>query len=151
MSIFNPDTFLGATTTEALDTKVPRVPDGIWKGQVKSLNFRTLEASADKGERTIMEVTWSILDESVKKETGLPEPTVRQTIWLDLDAQGKLAAGAGKNVSIGRLREALGQNKPGKPWAPAHLVGGMAKVSVKSTVNKRDGETYSEVDKVAKA
>jgi hypothetical protein len=151
MSIFNPDQFLAASVTTAHDTKIARVPDGIYDGQVKKLEFRTLEASADNPERTIMEVIWSVLDPKVKEITGIEEPTVRQSIWLDLGPTGALLTDKGKNVGLGKLREALGQNKQGKAWAPSHLVGGRAKISVKGVTNKKDGEIYAQVEKVAHA
>ena len=151
MSTFSAEQFMQGSVTDAHDTVVPRVPDGIYLAQVNKLDFRTLEANGDNPERTIMEVTWNILDEKVAKLTGIANPIVRQSIWLDLDAQGKLLTTSGKNVGLGRLRDALGQNKAGKPWAPNMLVGGSARVSVKGILNKKDGETYSQVDKVTKA
>jgi hypothetical protein len=149
MSAFNPEQFMSTTTTDAHETKMIRIADGVYKGQISKVDYRTIAAKDANPERVIMEVTWDVLDEAVKKATGMAKPTVRQSIWLDI-IDGKLETGPGKNIGLGQLREALGQNKPGKPWAPAHLNGGMATISVKAKLNKSDGESYPEVNKVAK-
>lgn len=73
----------------------------------------------------------------------MAEPSVRQTLWLDTTESGGLDFGKGKNVGLGRLREALGQNAPGKPWAPGMLVGGVAKVKVSHSIDKRDNVTIN--------
>ena len=71
----------------------------------------------------------------------MAEPTVRQTIWLDLTESGSLDFGKGRNVGLGRLRDALGQNETGKPWQPGMMVGGVAKIKVTHSIDKRDNET----------
>jgi hypothetical protein len=55
----------------------------------------------------------------------------------------------GKNVSLGKLREAVGQNKPGKPWSPAHLNGAQLDVLVTHRADKDTGDIYAEVKRVA--
>ena len=58
--------------------------------------------------------------------------------------------GKGKNVALGRLREALGQNTPGKPWSFGMLVGQVAKVAVKHRITDA-GDTFAEVKRVLPA
>ena len=73
----------------------------------------------------------------------MDEPTARQTIWLDVNEQGGLVFGKNKNVSLGKLRDALGQNT-GAPWSPTHLIGQPATVLIKHRMGS-EGGVFSEV------
>ena len=53
------------------------------------------------GVKAVMDVTWHILDEEVKKETELEKPTCRQGIFLDVNKKGGLDRGKNKNVTLG--------------------------------------------------
>jgi len=79
------------------------------------------------------------------------EPKVRQSLMLDVRADGALEFGKGKNVGLGRVREALGQNSTGRPWSFPMLGGQLAKVKVKHRLDTATGRTYVEVTDVAKA
>ena len=138
MSSFNPDTFLNTETSEANATAYTPVPEGEFQASIKSIKPRVLTDG-----RAVLDVTWIVDDEVARQETGMAEPSVRQTLWLDTTESGGLDFGKGKNVGLGRLREVLGQNAPGKPWAPGMLVGGVAKVKVSHSIDKRDGVTIN--------
>jgi hypothetical protein len=59
--------------------------------------------------------------------------------------------GKGKNVSLGRLREATGLNEKGRPFGFRMLVGQMARVRVKHRPDNKNPEiVYAEVDAVTK-
>jgi hypothetical protein len=149
---FNPEAFLGQTVSEALDTQLVPVPEGIHSAQIKSLNLRKLDATSEKEERVILEVTWIALSKEAREATGLENPQVRQTIWLDTNPSGGLDTGKGKNVGLGRLREAVGQNRAGKSWSFNHLNGALADILVKHRPG-RDGDenTYAEVARVTES
>jgi hypothetical protein len=53
------------------------------------------------------------------------EPCIHYiSVQLDLNEEnGKLDMGPNKNVRLGQLRKALGQNIPGRSWSFAHLKG----------------------------
>ena len=138
MSTFNPDTFLNTETAEANSTSYIPVPEGEFQASIKAIKPRVLTDG-----RAVLDVTWIVDDEVARQETGMAEPSVRQTLWLDTTESGGLDFGKGKNVGLGRLREALGQNAPGKPWAPGMLVGGVAKVKVSHSIDKRDNVTIN--------
>lgn len=125
MSDFNPDTFMQEEQNVELDTEFTPIPEGEYSGIIKDVKADTTPKGA-----ALLAVTWLIDDEEVREHTGMPEPTCRQTVWLDLDASGHLAAGANKNVGLGKLRAALGQND-GSPWSPTMLVGQPAQVYIK--------------------
>ncbi len=152
MSTFNPEQFMSTTITDKLDNVLIPVPDGPHRAQITKIDYRTLDAKDNNPERTLMEISWEVTDEKVKKLTGLEKPTARQTIWLDLTAEGQLATGAGKNIGLGALREAVGQNKPGKPWSPSHLMNAIATILVKGEKDKTNPEVvYARVTRVSKA
>ena len=84
--------------------------------------------------------------------TGLDRPMVRQDIWLDLDESGRIAQGKNKNVRLGRVRSAVGQNTDGQPWSPSQLRGaGPVLIMVGHRYNKETGEgPYSDVKRITK-
>lgn len=138
MSTFNPDTFLNTETSDANATAYTPVPEGEFQAAIKAVKPRVLTDG-----RAVLDITWSVDDEVARQETGMAEPSVRQTIWLDTTESGGLDFGKGKNVGLGRLREAVGQNQAGKPWAPGMLVGQVAKVKVGHSIDKRDNVTIN--------
>ena len=138
MSSFNPDTFLNTETDAANATTYTPCPEGEFNAAIKAIKPRVLTDG-----RAVLDITWTVDDETAREETGMAEPPVRQTIWLDTTESGGLDFGKGKNVGLGRLRDAVGQNQSGKPWAPGMLVGQVAKVKVSHSIDKRDGVTIN--------
>ena len=136
MSAFNPDTFLNSETSEANATTYVPVPEGEFNASIKDVKPRVLSDG-----RAVLDLSWIVDDENARNETGMAEPMVRQTLWLDITEAGGLDFGKGKNVGLGRVREALGQNQSGKPWSPGMLIGGVAKVKVAHSIDKRDNVT----------
>ena len=143
MSTFNPDSFLNTTVTEASSTAYVPVPEGDFTAAVKEIKSRATPNGA-----AILDVTWSIDDASVEAATGMKNPTVRQSVFLDITEAGGLDTSKGKNISLGKLREALGQNTAGKPWQPGMLIGGVAKINVKHRLV--EDNVYADVKGVAK-
>ena len=136
MSSFNPDTFLNTETAESNAVAYTPVPEGEFNASIKTIKPRVLTDG-----RAVLDISWTVDDEQARTETGMAEPSVRQTIWLDTTESGGLDFGKGKNVGLGRLRDAVGQNQAGKPWAPGMLLGQVAKVKVSHSIDKRDGVT----------
>lgn len=144
MSTFNPVQFENTEFTDALDTTIVPVPEGDFPAVVKKYEIRTTQ----KGQ-VILDVSWTINDPEVTAATGRDENVVRQSLFLDITDHGTLDMSKGKNVQLGRLREAFGQNKPGKPWRFGDIVGQAALVKVTQRVNDETGEIYNDVKKVA--
>jgi hypothetical protein len=149
--MFNAESFLSTAVTGEMATKIISVPEGVWNGQIVKLDTRQQDKKDGTGKMSMLDVTWEILDEEVKKKTALAKPTCRQTLFLDFNEQGALERGEGKNVALGKLREALGQNNKGKPWKPGDLMHQFAKVTVKHSPNDKDPESpFSNVVAVTK-
>lgn len=144
-SVFNPDLFLSTTTEQTGDTRYTPIPVGEWTGQVKSVSARRNHSEKTGLDYTFLEVQWTILDDEVKQALGMTEPQCRQSFILDLTDAGSLDFGKNKNIRLNRLRDALGQNQPGRPWAPSHMEGQMARVKVTHRPHQDTGEPMAEV------
>lgn len=150
MSQFNPDQFLDMQFTETNDTKVVPVPVGEYLATAEEAKIRTWQSKTDPSKAGLaLDITWEIQDEAVKQLLGRDKVTCKQGIMLDLTDSGSLDMGKGRNISLGRLREAVDLNVPGQPFAFSMIPGRMAKVKVSHRV---DGEEiYSEIKAVAHA
>jgi|SRR6516162_1131119 len=148
MGVFDPTKFLESTTTDAGSTARNPVPAGEYKATIDDLELRT--ANTKNGERQILRVIWEIHDEGAKEATGLDKVTVRQDIWLDLTPAGNdLDYSKGKNIGLGRLREAVGQNNAGEAWNPGMLKGaGPALLVVIERPDERSDVVYNDVKSV---
>lgn len=155
---FNPELFLNTTTEDANSTELLSVPEGDYlavSGPISADNFRTYKIN--KGDRAgtngyALDLEWTINDEggALKEYLGRV-PKVRQGLMLDIKPDGGLEFGKGRNVELGRLREALNQNLTGRPWAFSMLGGQVAKIKVKHDLDAASGRTYVNVKTVTKA
>ena len=151
MSI-NAEEFMQQTSEEALDTVLIPCPAGDWPAQIekvepKEFEYKSGDRIGEKGLR--LAITWDIMDDSVKQTCGRDTVKVVQSLLLDLTEEGNLDFGKGRNIGLGRLREALGQNTPGQAWSPIMLGGQIAKLAIKAGVY--NGNPTAEVDGVTSA
>lgn len=133
MSGFNPDAFLHTQFSEELSTKREVLPEGEYVGVIDKI-----EAGATPKGTPYLEVLWAIEHPELEDTIGRGKSVARQTVWLDLNDNGDLDSGKGRNIGLGRLREAVGQNTSGEPWAPSQLEGQAANVRVKHRADKND-------------
>lgn len=130
-SMFNADTFLNQTTETAFETRRQPVPEAEYIAVVDDVKFRQAKESI------ILDVFWAIDNSALAEKIGLKKVTVRQSIFCDIDSFGKFEVGPNKNIQLGRLREALGQNTG--PWSPSMLKGqGPVKLMVSNRVDDKD-------------
>jgi len=98
----------------------------------------------------MLETTWEILDENVKRVTHMEHPTARYSFLLEVDPVKGLEIGEAKNVKLGRLLEACGVVS--KEWSLRTLEGTTAYVKVKHRPDDDDPDvTYNEISKVTDA
>ena len=147
--MFNPDQFLDMQVTDSNDTKSIPVPVGEYTAVAEEVKCRQWTSKKDPSVSGLtLDVKWAIDDPAVKELLGREKVTVNQGIMLDLTDSGGLDMGKGRNIGLGRLREALDLNKPGEPFSFSMVAGRVAKVSISHRV---DGENiYSEVKGVAR-
>ena len=139
MSIFDPEAFLNTDIEGSCATSFSPIPD-----HEALLVVKKVEPKAS-GDYAILDVTFLVDSDEAREETGQDEPTVRVGIFLDIDDNGMLDLGKGKNVQLGRLRAALGQNDGGA-WSPAGMVGETCLGHVTQRPDKNDSEKiYNDV------
>lgn len=150
--MFDPNQFLDQQFTDANDTKSIPVPAGEFIAVVEETKINTWQAKDDPSKSGLkLQIQWSVDDEGVKATVGRDKVTVRQEIMLDLTDSGTLDFGRGKNIRLGKLRDALGLNTPGQPFAFSMLAGRVARITVGHTPNpKEPGEVYTNVTAVAR-
>ena len=153
--MLDPSLFLSTTTTESTSTQLDPVPKGeflalsepVTQESFQSFDIKKGENAGKKGWR--LNVVWKITDEAAGEYKGRK---VRQQLWLELTSDGAgIDMGKGKNISLGRLREALGQNTNGQPWNPSMLGSQPARISVVQRLDDNDSsKIYNDVEAVAK-
>lgn len=148
---FDPASFLMQETEDQMDTQFILIPAGEYPAMIQAVAARQQQNPNDPAVVwTILDITYVIDDQGVREETGQDTPTIRQSLFLDLLDTGKLDTGKGKNVNLGRLREATGLNQPGQAFSFGALVGQACVVAVSHTPDKKDPEiVYANVKKVA--
>lgn len=147
--MLNPEEFLSASVEGASSTSIIPIPEGEYQAAIADVTMRHfLYKKADRAGMTgySLDVNWEINDAAMAEQIKR-EPKIRQSCLLDL-ADGKLDMSEGSNISLGRIRDAVGQND-GSPWSPNQLIGSVAIIQVNQ---RMDGEDiYNDVKKVRKA
>lgn len=147
--MFSPDQFLDMPIEGSNDTKVVPVPIGEYTAIADEVKVRQWQAKDDPSKSGLaLDITWIIDDAGLRDLLGREKVTCKQGIMLDLTESGGIDMGKGRNIGLGRLREALGLNDPGQPFAFSMIPGRMAKVSIKHRVYEED--VFAEVKGVAK-
>lgn len=144
--MFDNDTFLGTSIEGEMSTESTPIPVNEYQAFVKGIGSRSSEK--DGKTYVMLDITWQIDDGSgeVEAATGRETNSCRQTIFLDMLDSGALDLGKGRNVQLGKLREAVGQNSGA--WSPSMLEGSVARIRIEHRMN--DGNTYADVKGVSK-
>lgn len=145
--MLNAEEFLATSVDHANSTKVILIPPGTeYIGQIVVDGVGLADFTFKKGDRVgtkgyRMTVRWELQDEdgAIEKEIGR-KPVITQSIMLDVTEEGGLDMGEGKNVQLGRLREAVDQNTDGQPWQPAMLMGQMARLEIAHRIDNNGAE-----------
>lgn len=152
---FDADTFMNETLDDALDTKVVPIPEGEYEATIEDVVVRQFESKKIDEKTgaprviTTLDITYLLLDNRVAQELGRETVKVRGNIFLDLNEFGKIDTSKGKNISLGRLREAVRQNTPGQPWAFGMLKGaGPVMIKVTQRPGDSDDVIYNDVKSV---
>jgi hypothetical protein len=144
---FDPATFLDVTLAEANATATIPFDEGDYTAIAKEPVVRQWTSKDGSKSGIALDIFWIVDDAAQRAKIGREEVSCKQGIMLDLNANGGIDTGPGKNVKLGRLREALGLNKPGEPFNFRMIAGRPAKVKIKNRVEGED--IFSEVTAVA--
>lgn len=137
--MFDPESFLHTTTTDATSTEYVLIPPDVYTAAVTKVDVAQFDSGA-----TALNVSWKIDSENEDADGR----TVRHTVWLDMLGDA-LDSRKGKNRQLGLLREAVHQNTPGVSWSPNMLVGAVALITVGHRPDKNDpSRIYEDVRSV---
>jgi hypothetical protein len=151
MSVFNPVTFLDQQVTGQNDTKLIPIPVGEFTGIAEKIEVRPWQSKDGQKSGLSLDVTWTIDDQAVKAITQRDKNTVRQSVMLDVTESGGLDMGKGKNVGLGRLREAIGMNVAGQPFSFRMIEGKVAKLTIGHRPSDKDpADVFADVKGIAK-
>lgn len=149
--MFNKDTFLqqGQAPT-ANSTFVIQCPAGDQRGVVSKVDAEQFAGTKDPNKLfTKLVLHVDVTDPAVLATCKRDKVTLRHDIFLDLLEDGSgLDMSEGKNIGLGKAREALGLNIPGKPWSFADFIGRPVIVNVEHE-NVR-GEIFARAAKLAR-
>lgn len=139
-SAFDVDAFVNSTTEAPLPTRMLPIPVGEFLAVVSShdkwCEVRAITEGKMAG-RVIADIHFDILDDNVKAQMGMDTVRIRESYFLDLTPDGRVDFSPNKNVKLGRLRDACGQNKPGIPFG--NLKGaGPVRISVIQEPDEKD-------------
>lgn len=136
---FDPAIFLNQEMNEAMDTKIIPCPAGEYPALAEKVDVKGWASKDGSSSGIKLVILWDIQDEAAQTTTGRNPLRVKQEQMLDLTEDGtSLDFGKGKNVGLGRIREALGLNVPGQPFSFQMIQGQMAKVNVTHRVDGQD-------------
>lgn len=152
---FDPQEFMAQTVNETFaDRRTPIDAKDYDNAYIKvgSVEFRGgVGEKSGKAWRRV-EMYFQIDDAEQKEKTGLDNPGASYGFFLDVAEDGKtLLTGPNRNVDLGALRKALGQEAA--PWSFSMLDGaGPVRIRVKHVANNDDStKVRAEVFAVAKA
>lgn len=151
VSTFDAENFLGSVATQAaMETEYSLVPAGEYTGLIDKLEVREFPSRSEEGTMfRRLDVTWRVQQPENEEVHNQP---VRQSMMLDMDGNA-LAIGKNKNLTLGRIRSAVGQNVEGEPWFPNMLIGQTAIIKVEHrSYERKDGTSgvSAEVSMVTK-
>ena len=149
MSSFDADTFLSSAVEGESETHFVPVEEGEYVAIIDNIGAK--EVTTKNGEATILDVFYEILDDEVKVVMGMEKVVVKQSIFLDMEANGALVVGEkNKNVKLGKLREAVNQNTSA-PWSFRDLKGaGPLMIKVSQRPDQNDSSiVYNDVQRTA--
>lgn len=143
MSAFDPKLLLDATIDQANSTTRVPVPAREHLAVITEVDIRS--GNKDGKDWAFLDVTYQLDDAALKQELGRDVVKLTQGVSLDFTPNGGLDYSKGRNVMLGRLREAVGLNEPGKPFSFRMLVGRPVKILVTHTPSTRPGAQPGDV------
>lgn len=161
---FDAQEFINATSEGPMSTSIPQCPEGVYTFVVdgdgdianwfREIEWKDKKTGADKS-APAARIPCVCTDDGVKRQLGREKVVVGYDFFLDMKtgANGKkvLDNDEGKNVKLGQLREALGQNNgPFQGFMPFRGAGPfLGKVSHRSDP-KDPSIKYAQIDRVTK-
>lgn len=149
---FDPDAFLQSTIDAPLETEMRLIPEGEYQAMIDDFtrdSFEVFNFTYKKGNRagtpgtmTKFNCPFVLNNEAVRAELGREKLLCTAQLSLDfVPGTYQLDFGPDKNIRLGQIRAAVGQNQPGQ-WSVQNLKGaGPLMVQVKHIAYKRNDGT----------
>jgi len=156
LSPFDAGTFMNQTIDAQLDTQIKQCPEGEFRAMIDDFDekaFRTFTSQKNGNDYTVFSPPFVIQDQAVQADLGRDKVVVfHKGMFIDVGVDGGLDFSKGKNVDLGKLREAVNQNVAGQPWSFNHLKGaGPVMVRVVHEADANDAEKkYARVTRVTR-
>lgn len=156
-SLFDPQSFLDATTTEAA-TRRPPLPAGLeLPGTITDIAARRWTSQKDpnnprSGIAFDVKVQVQTPPDLVANQGYPPNVTYNDSVMLDLTDGGSIDYAPGRNGRLRLYREATGTNDPGREFTPRMLVGKSVKVKIahRPGTGQFSGELFDEIGTISK-
>ena len=111
--MFDAEALMGQESEE-MSTVVDQCNEGEWEGQIGKPIPRQFPGVKDPTATfTVLDIPYKVTDPVALEGMDRDSIFVRQSLFLDLTPEGKLSTADGKNVKLGRVREACGLNEDG--------------------------------------
>jgi hypothetical protein len=143
---FDPELFMDAEVEGEMETKYTPIPDGDYVAMIdEKLDLKEVNG------QPVVDLYHIIDDPELAEKMAMERISVKQSLFLDVADDGSLAFGPNKNVKLGKLREALGQNQAGQIWSIKMLAGaGPLRIKVGSRPDRNDATIiYNDVKATA--
>lgn len=132
-STFDAAAFMQSTVDSPMATEYEICPEGMYPAMIADFDEKAVERvdgfvykkgpnAGQPGSMVKLNLPFSIQDETVKAQMERQTVYADWQIILDVNELGQLDFGKGKNVKLGQVRAAVGQNNPG-PWNMFNLRG----------------------------
>lgn len=152
---FNVAEFMNETIDAQFDTKRILIPEGEHLAMIGTgdkdvdLTHGVSTKGATPKPWLRLDMMLDFTDPNLAQQLMRDQVRGRYSIMLDLNEAGKLDTRPQRNINLGKLRDAVNQNRPG-PWSWNQLKGQPLKVKVKwATLD--NGEQISEIVSCTKA
>jgi hypothetical protein len=137
---FDADAFMETTLDAPLSTEQVLVPVGKYPATLNKIwepRKVTFEQDGQMVSKVALDLSWAINDKNVWDVVGQAHPFVRQTVWINLDSEGRIDVAKGKNRQLAKLMQATGR-EAGRPLKT--MEGSEAYVTVAHKPDRRKNE-----------
>lgn len=131
---FDPAAMMNASIDAEFDTKLIPIPNGEYPAQIgtgeKDVEITTGISKKNNKPWVQLVMMLDINDANLKQQLQRDQVRIRYSIMIDLDERGGIDTRPQRNIALGKLRAAVGQNAKGQ-WSFNMLRGQPLKVKVK--------------------
>jgi hypothetical protein len=147
MTTFDLAAFANTSIDTVLETSIIPVPENAYPGTCTAADLKQTPTG-----RVVLELMWQLddFDGQIAAATGRTDVKLKQGIFLDMTEHGTLDVSKGKNIGLGRAREATGLNVAGRPFSFGQFIGARALCRVSHRQDKNSDATFDEVKGVTR-